>query len=42
MNAYNFDNIDFDIDLGEMSEKQHKKALQDEKIYQEELDKQKK
>ena len=48
MQAYNFDLIDFDIDLGQIDEKKHKQMIkeaealeQEEKLKQEQRQKQK-
>lgn len=34
MNSYNFDNIDFDIDLGDLDKKSHDKLIEEAKKYE--------
>lgn len=37
LNAYNFDNIDFDVKIDKMTEEQHAKVLRDEQEYNEKV-----
>lgn len=34
MNSYNFDNVDFDIDLGDLDKKSHDKLIEEAQKYE--------